>query len=333
MWRRTIRVIVTLTLSLLAVPFATVAQPTGKVPKIGMLHPSSATAIARQFEAFTQGLRELGYFEGQNIAIEQRYAEGSVERLPALAAELANLHVDVFVVNSNRVAEAVQQTTTQIPIVMISAEEPVASGLAKSLARPGGTITGVAVVPGAEIFGKNLELLKEVLPPGTRIGVLFHPTSAVNALWLHATEEAARGLGVTLVPAGVRSAEDFEQAFAVMQQGNARGFVVLQGEPLFAYSVNTERLNELAVRNGLAAMWSSRRGAEAGGLMSYGANTLERWRRAATYVDKILKGANPGDLPMEQPMKFELVINLKTAQALGLTIPPHLLFQADEVIR
>src|SRR5207247_3784036 len=162
--------------------------------------------------AFTQGLRELGYFEGRNIAIEQRYAEGSVERLPALAAELANLHVDVFVVNSNRVAEAVQQTTTQIPIVMISAEEPVASGLAKSLARPGGTITGVAVVPGAEIFGKNLELLKEALPPGTRIGVLFHPTSAVNALWLHATEEAARGLGVTLVPAGVRSAEDFEQA-------------------------------------------------------------------------------------------------------------------------
>ena len=142
--------------------------------KIGMLHPSSATAIARQFEAFTQGLRELGYFEGQNIAIEQRYAEGSVERLPALAAELANLHVDVFVVNSNRVAEAVQQTTTQIPIVMISAEEPVASGLAKSLARPGGTITGVAVMPGAEIYGKNLELLTEVLPKGTRIDLIAH---------------------------------------------------------------------------------------------------------------------------------------------------------------
>ena len=188
-------------------------------------------------------------------------------------------------------------------------------------------------MPGAEIYGKNLELLIEVLPQGARIGVLFDVTQSVHALWLHATEEAARGLGVTLVPAGVRSAEDFEQAFAVMQQGNARGFVVLQGEPLFAYSVNTERLNELAVRNGLAAMWSSRRGAEAGGLMSYGANTLERWRRAATYVDKILKGANPGDLPMEQPMKFELVINLKTAQALGITIPPTLLFLADEVIR
>jgi putative ABC transport system substrate-binding protein len=237
------------------------------------------------------------------------------------------------VASTNRVAEVVQQTTTQIPIVMTSAEEPVAFGLAKSLARPGGNITGVAVVPGAEIYGKNLELLTAVLPPGARVGVLFHIISAVNALWLHATEEAARGLGVTLVPAGVSSAEDFERAFAVMQQGNARGFVVLLGEPLFADPVNRERINEFAVRNRLAAMWPIRSGAEAGGLMSYGTTVLERWRRAATYVDKILKGVNPGDLPMEQPMKFELVINLKTAQALGLTIPATLLFQADEVIK
>ena len=325
--------LVTLVLSMLVAPLLAVAQPAGKVPKIGLLMPGSATTNPRGFEAFTQSLRELGYIEGQNIVIEQRYAEGSSERLPTLAAELATLHVDVFVVNSNRVAEAVRQTTTQVPIVMISAEEPVAFGLAKSLAHPGGNITGVAVVPAAEIYGKNLELLTEVLPPGARIGVLFDPTSAVNALWLHATEEAARGLQVTLVPAGVRSAEDFEQAFAVMQRGNARGFVVLQGEPLFTAAGNAERINNLAVRNGLAAMWGSRRGADAGGLMSYGANNLERWRRAATYVDKILEGANPGDLPMEQPMKFELVINLKTAKALGLTIPPHLLMLADEVIQ
>jgi len=330
-WYSAIGCIVTLILSLLAVPLATTAQPPGKVPKIGFLNGSSAPAIAREFEAFTQGLRALGYIEGQTIAIEQRYAEGRVERLPALAAELASLNVDMFIVNVNRVAEAVQQTTTQIPIVMITAEEPVRFGLAKSLAHPGGTITGVAVVTSPEIYGKNLELLIEVLPPGARIGVLFDPTSAINAFWLHATEEAARALRVSLVPSGVRSVEDFEHALAVMQQGNATGFVVLGGSPLL--SGNRERINELAVRSGLASMWPSRVGAERGGLMSYGSSSLDRWRRAAAYVDKILKGANPGDLPMEQPMKFELVLNLKTAKALGLTIPPTLLFQVDEVIR
>src|SRR2546426_1111948 len=223
MWGSTVGFIVTLTLGMLAAPLTAVAQPAGKVPKIEFLMPSAATSYAWQFEAFTQGLRALGYIEGQNIAIEQRYAEGRLERLPALAAELATLPVAVFVVNVNRVAEAVQQTTPQIPIVMTTAEEPVAFGLVQSLARPGGNITGVTVVPGAEIYGKNLELLTAVLPPGAGLGVLFRLTSAVNALWLHATEEAARGLGVTLVPAGVSSAEDFERAFAVMQQGNARG--------------------------------------------------------------------------------------------------------------
>ena len=333
MWYRAVGCLVTLVLSMLIAPLLAVAQPAGKVPKIGLLMPGSATTNPRGFEAFTQSLRELGYSEGQHIVIEQRYAEGSSERLPALAVELATLHVDVFVVNSNRVAEAVQQTTTQLPIVMISAEEPVAFGLAKSLARPGGTITGVAVVPSADIYSKNLELLKEVLPPDAHIGVLFNPTSASNALWLQATEKAAQGLQVTLVPAGVRSAEDFEQALTVMQQGNARGFVVLMGEPLFADPGNRERINALAVQHGLAAMWPIRSGAEAGGLMSYGTTVLERWRRAATYVDKILKGAKPGDLPMEQPMKFELIINLKTAKALGITMPPSLLLLADEVIQ
>jgi putative ABC transport system substrate-binding protein len=310
------------------------AQPAGKVPKIGFLSAGFATATnARQLEAFMQGLQALGYIEGQNITIEQRYAEGSPERLPALAAELASLPVAVVVVVQNIVAEAVQQTTTQLPIVMTSAEEPVAFGLAQSLARPGGTITGVAVVPGAEIYGKNLELLKEVLPPGARVGVLFNPTAPVTALWLHATEEAARGVGVTLVPAGVRSVEDFEPALAVMQHENARGFIVLLGHPLLGAQPNRERINALAVRSGLAAMWPTRSGAEAGGLMAYGATELERWRRAATYVDKILKGANPGDLPIEQPRQFELVINLKTAQALGITMPPSLLILADEVIQ
>jgi putative ABC transport system substrate-binding protein len=331
MWYSAIGCIVTLILSLLAVPLATPAQPPGKVPKIGFLNGSSAPAIAREFEAFAQGLRELGYIEGQTIAIEQRYAEGRVERLPALAAELASLNVDMFVVNVNRVAEAVQQTTTQIPIIMTTAEESVRFGLAKSLAHPGSNITGVAVETSPEIYGKNLELLREVLPPDARIGVLFDTTSAINAFWLHATEEAARALRVSLVSSGVRSVEDFEQAMAVMQQGNATGFVVLGRSPLL--SDNRERINELAVRSGLASMWPSRVGAARGGLMSYGSSSLERWRRAAAYVDKILKGAKPADLPMEQPMKFELVINLKTAKVLGITMPPSLLLLADEVIQ
>ena len=184
--------LVALTVSILVTPFVAVAQPAGKVTKIGFLMSGSATAMTRNFEAFTQVLRELGYIEGQHITLEQRYDEGRSERLPVLAAELVSLKIEVCVVNTNRVAEAVQQTTTPIPIVMTTAEEPVHFGLAKSLARPGGTITGVAVMPGAEIYGKNLELLKELLPPGTPIGVLFNATAPVNTRWLHATEEAAQ---------------------------------------------------------------------------------------------------------------------------------------------
>jgi ABC-type uncharacterized transport system substrate-binding protein len=329
--RRLIRLLVTFALGLLMAPLLANAQPAGKVPTIGLLNSSSATVNARPFEVFTQALRELGHIEGQNIAIERRYADGRPERLPALAAELATLHVDVFLVTTNNTAEAVQQLTTTIPIVMTTAEEPVHFGLVKSLARPGGNITGVAIVAGPEIYGKMLELLTALLPPGARIGVLFNPMTPVNALWLQATEEAARALAVPLVPAGVRRAEDFEPAVAGMQQGQAKGVVV--GDSLFTCCGHNRRINELAVRSGLAPMWPLRSGAESGGIMAYGTSSLERWRRAAIYVDKILKGANPADLPMEQPMKFELVINLKTAEALGLTIPPTLLFQANEVIR
>jgi putative tryptophan/tyrosine transport system substrate-binding protein len=328
---RTLGLLITLALGLLVVSLPAGGAAAGKVPTIGMLNISSATANAQPFESFTQALRELGYIEGQNLAIERRYADGQPERMPALAAELATLHVDVFLVTTNHTAEVVQQLTTTIPIVMTTAEEPVHFGLVKSLARPGGNITGVASVAGPEIYGKTLELLTAVLPPGARIGVLFNPTSSVNALWLQATEEAARALGVPLVLAGVRRAEDFEPAFAEMQRGHAKGVVV--GDALFTCCGHNTRINELAVRSGLASMWHIRSGAVSGGLMAYGTSSLERWRRAATYVAKILKGANPTDLPMEQPMKFELVINLKTAQALSLTMPPPLLFQADEVIR
>jgi putative tryptophan/tyrosine transport system substrate-binding protein len=332
MTRHRITLLMTLALGLLMASLLAEAQPAGKVPTIGLLNSSSATVNARPFEVFTQALRELGHIEGRNLAIERRYADGRPERLPALAAELIALNVDVFLVTTNNTAEAVRQLTTTIPIVMTTAEEPVHFGLVKSLAHPGGNITGVAIVAGPEIYGKMLELLTAVLPPGARIGVLFNPLTPVNALWRQATEEAARALGVPLVPAGVRRAEDFEPAVAAMQQGQAKGVIVV-GDSLFTCCGHNKRINELAVRSGLAPMWPLRSGAESGGLMGYGTSSLERWRRAATYVDKILKGAKPADLPVEQPTTFELVINLKTAQALGLTIPPVLLFQATEVMR
>jgi putative ABC transport system substrate-binding protein len=327
MWCSTVGFLVTL--SMLAAPLVPGAQPAGKVPTIGFLTHNAATQTVQAYEVFAQGLRELGYIEGQSITIERRYAEGQLDRVPALVTDLAARHIDVFVVTTNLIAKAVQQTTPQSPIVMLVAEEPVTSGFVQSLAHPGGTITGMAMVPGAAIYGKNLEFLKEALPSGSRIGVLFNATSD-TAHYLHVTEEVAQALQVTLVPAEVRSPEDFEAAMAVMKDRNARGFVVLAG-PMIA--VNTERINALALRHGLAVMWPTRRGAVTGGLLSYGDNPFERWRHAAAYVDKILKGAKPGDLPMAQPMNFLLVINLKTAQALGLTIPPSLLFQANEVIR
>jgi putative ABC transport system substrate-binding protein len=332
MWYRIPRCIITLTLSLLAAPLTAEAQPAGKVPKIGLLNNSSATANARPFAAFTQTLRELGYIEGQNLTIERRYADGRPEQLPLLAAELATHQVDVFVVTTNHTAEVVRQLTTTIPIVMTSAEDPVSLGLAKSLARPEGTITGVALVPGPELQGKKLELLTAVLPQGSRVGVLFNPTTATNVVWLQALEGAARALGVPLIPVGVRRAEDFEPAVAEMAQGHAKGVIVLE-DALFTCCGHNRRFNEIAVRHGLAPMWAIRSGAESGGLLAYGPSSLERWRRAATYVAKILQGANPGDLPIEQPMKFEFIINLKTAQSLGLTLPPQLLVFADEVIK
>jgi putative ABC transport system substrate-binding protein len=228
--------------------------------------------------AAVKGVTLWGYIEGQTITIERRYVEGQFERVPALVADLATRHIDVFVVTTNLIAKAVQQTTPQSPIVMLVAEEPVASGLVQSLAHPGGTITGMAMVPGAAIYGKNLEFLQEALPPGSRIGVLFNATSE-NAHYLRVTEEVAQGLQVTLVPAEVHSPEDFEAAMAVMKDGNARGFVVL-GAPMIA--ANTERINALAMRHGLAVMWPTRRGAVTGGLLSYGDNPFERWRHAAT---------------------------------------------------
>jgi putative ABC transport system substrate-binding protein len=316
-------------LAVVAAPVAAQAQPAQKMYRIGVPWQSSRERVIDLIRALEHGLREHGYVEGRNVSIEHRFADLKRERVPALAAELAELNVDVFVVGVDRTAVAVKHVTTKTPIVMANAEDPVGAGLVESLARPGGNITGLTIVPGPEIYGKNLELLREVLPQGSRIAILFNTTSRINSVYLGASEEAARKLGLALVPTGLRGVEDFDQAFATMKQKRVKGFVVL-GETLFVS--NRQRVNELAARNRLASMWPVREGVDAGGLMSYGTNLPELFRRAAIYVDKILKGARPGDLPMEQPTRFDLVINLKTAKTLGLAIPPALLLRADQVL-
>ena len=314
-------------------PRLAAAQQTGRLWRVGVLWFSGTPEqVGAAYTALREGFRERGYVEGRNLVIEHRFADGRAERLPALAAELAKLGVDVFVVGVDSRALVVRRATTTIPIVMAAAEDPVGAGLVQSLARPGGNITGLTIVAGPEIFGKNLELLTEALPKGARVAILFNPASRINALYLKATEEAARSLGVRFLPIGVRSAEDFEGAFLLMKQKHAAGFVVL-GEALFTITVNRRRINDLALEGGLASMWPIREGADAGGLMSYGTHQADLFRRAPAFVDKIFKGAKPGDLPMEQPTKFEFVINMKTARALGLTIPQSLLGRADEVIR
>ena len=313
----------------LLAPLAAAAEQAGNVPRVGALWTNRREPLAPLIQAFEDGLQERGYIVGQNLIIEHRFADGQPERLPVLAAELASLNVDVFVVPVNRSAVAVQQATERIPIVMAFAEDPVGVGLAKSLARPGGRITGLTAQAGSEMFGKNLELLKEALPKGARVAILSNATSPMHARYVKVTEEAARTLGVALVPTEVRSADDMRKAFALMKEGRATGLVVL-GDPLF-YG-NRQRVNDLAVRNNVATMWIERAGVEAGGFMSYGPNQPDLYRRTAIYVDKILKGEKPGDLPIEQPTKFELAISLKIAKALGLTIPPALLLRADQVI-
>ena len=325
----TVGCLVTLTLSMLVAPLLAVAQPVGKVPKIGFLNPSSAAATARNFDAFTQCLRELGYIEGQTIAIAQRYADGRPERLPALAAELVRLKVDVIVTGGPPAPEAAKQATGTIPIVFAVAADPVAAGLVASLARPGGNVTGLASISG-EVVGKELELLKDAAPKVSRVAVLQNPSNDSHPHTLREAEGAARTLGLQLHIVRARTPNEIEAAFTAMRSQRAGGVLVLR-DPLFL--TQRTKIAALAAKSRLPAVYGFREEAEAGGLMAYGASVPLMYRRAATYVDKILKGAKPGDLPVEQPTKFELVINLKTAKALGLTIPQSLLQRADEVIQ
>jgi putative ABC transport system substrate-binding protein len=314
--------LLTLALGLFLAPSPSHAQSVAKTPRIGILTP------ALPLEVYRQALRDLVYVEGQSIALEYRSAEGKDERLPALAAELVRLKVDIIVAGGENAIRAAQQATRTIPIVFTVGTDPVGLGLVASLARPGGNTTGVSMNE-PEFMGKRLELLKAAVPGITRVAYLWNAAPATARL-LQETERAAGALGVQLHPVEVHEPYPFDEAFATMAAAHADAFI-MQSSAVF-FSRRTQ-IVDLAARRQLPGLFPDREFAEAGGLMAYGPNIPGVFRRVATYVDKILKGAKPADLPVEEPMKFELVINLKTATALGLTIPPTLLFQADEVIR
>ncbi len=314
----------------LALPLAADAQPAGKVPlpRIGILFFGSP-GPSPELDAFRRGLRERLYIEGQNITIEYRFASGRIGQLPELAAELVRLKLDVIVTPGTPASVAAKQATSTIPIVFAGVADAVGAGLVANFARPGGNITGLTGIS-AELGGKRLELLKEVAPKASRVAVLYNPADRSNVLVLKELQKSAPTLGLTLQPLEVRGPGEFEGAFVAMSRKRAHALFGAAG------ALTTEHrkaLVDLAAKRRIPAIWGERQFVEAGGLMSYAVNFYDQVRLAATYVDKILKGAKPGDLPVEQPTRFELVINLKTAKALGLTIPQSMLVRADEVIR
>jgi putative ABC transport system substrate-binding protein len=314
---------------LLALSVSIEAQQPKKVPRIGYLSVNSPSTAPARLEAFRQGLRELGYVEGKNIVIDYRYAEGKQDRLPALAAEFVRLKVDVIVTGGPIPTRSTKEATVTIPIVMGFDNDPVGNGFVASLARPGGNITGLSTLY-PEISGKQLELLKEIVPKLSRVGVLGNSTNPGNAQALRETELAAGALKVQLQYLDVLDPKDIETAFRAASKERADAVLVLSNTVL---SPHRTQVADLAVKNRLPAIYDRPEFVEDGGLMTYSASITEMSRRAATYVDKILKGAKPADLPVEQPKKFELVINLKAAKQIGLTIPPNLLLRADKVIR
>jgi len=305
------------------------AQQPAKITRIGFLGPTSLSTIPARIDAFRQGLRDLGYVEGKNIVIEWRFAEGKLDRLSELAAELVRLKVDIIVTSSAAPTRAAKEATTTISIVMANDTDPVGNGFVASLARPGGNITGLSNFA-PELSGKQLELLKETVPRLSRVAVLGNSTQPGNALALREIELAARAFKVKLQNLDVLDPKDIETAFRAASKGRAEALLVLGGPVLFS---NRKQIIDFAVKNRLPAIYERLEHVEAGGLITYGPNINYLYRRAATYVDKILKGAKPADIPVEQPTKFELVINLKTAKQIGLTIPPNVLGRADKVIK
>jgi len=328
---KALALLIMLALTILTAPLAAMAQPS-KVHRVGFLLGRPPIEPDPTLEAFRQGLRDLGYVEGQNLVIEARYAEGSLERLRDLAAELVQRQVDVLVTPGGAgVIRAAQHATRTIPIVMVGASDPVAEGFVASLARPGGNITGLSLL-GEGLSGKRLELLKEAVPQSMRVAVLANPASPTYASAMPKLTVAAQALGLHLHVVELHRPDELDTAFAAMTRAGTDALLVV-AEPLLINPLLSGRIADLAAKSRLPAMYSWKFFVEAGGLMSYGPNNLDISRRAATYVDKILKGAKPADLPVEQPTKFELVINLKTAKALGMTMPPSLLLLADEVIQ
>jgi putative ABC transport system substrate-binding protein len=314
--------------ALIVAPLAAEAQAPGKIPRVGYVFARVSSADQRLWDEARQGLRELGYVEGQNITLEIRWAEGRSERLPELVAELVRVKVDILVVATTPGALAAKNETRTIPIVFVAVADPVRSGLVAGLARPGGNLTGLSLL-NPEISGKRLELLKESLPSISRVAALTNPGNPSHAIFWRETHTAAQTLGLQLQQIRVRAPEDFDEAFRAAARGRADALLAFD-DPLTAG--HRARLVALAAKYRLPTMYGLREFSDAGGLLSYGPNLLDQYRRTAPYVDKILKGANPADLPIEQPTKFELVINLKTAKALGLKIPQSLLLRADQVI-
>jgi putative tryptophan/tyrosine transport system substrate-binding protein len=316
-------------LGVVIVPLVAGAQQPAGVSRIGFLTASRLSFLTARTEAFRQGLRNLGYVEGQNIVIEWRSADETLNRLPALAAELVDLKVAVIIAGDNASTAAAKEVTKTVPIVMATSGDPVGIGLVASLARPGGNVTGLTSLS-IELFGKQVGLLKELVPTLSRMAVLSVSANPANILELREIETAARRLGLQLQPVEIREAKQLDDAFSAMIKERAGALLVLPDPVLLTQRT---QIADLAMRNRLPTIFARRENVEAGGLLSYGSSLSDQFRYAATFVDKILKGAKPGDLPVEQPTKFELVINMKTAKALGLTIPQPLLLRADEVIQ
>jgi putative ABC transport system substrate-binding protein len=313
---------------LIALSVSAEAQQPARIPRIGILIAGSASSRPARVEALRQRLRERGYVEGKNIVIEYRYAEGKLERLPDLAAELVRLKVDV-IVTAGLANSAAKKASATIPIVFVNAADPVGSGLVSSLARPGGNITGLSLMT-PDLDGKRLELLKESFPKVARVAFLWVPGSAMGNLPLTGMEAAAKALGVKLLSLEVRSLGDFDSAFARAKRDGAQALITF---PSALINTQQRQVLDFAAKNRLPAMYPDSEWVEAGGLMSYAPNYTDLWRRAADFVDKILKGTKPAEIPVEQPMKFEFVISLIAAKQIGVTIPPNVLVRADRVIR
>jgi putative tryptophan/tyrosine transport system substrate-binding protein len=315
---------------LLALSFPAEAQQAKKIARIGYLFASTPAATARNIEAFRQGMRELGHVEGKTFVLELRYGEARAERFPEIARELVGLKLDMIVAATDVVIAAVKRETQTIPIVMAASNDPVATGLVASLARPGGNVTGLSIIS-PELSGKRLELLREVVPGLSRVAVLWNPDVRGAVLDYRETEAAAGSLRLQLQSVEVVRAEDLNRAFSLVTKERAQALIVPPANPVAFGS--RDQIASFVQKNKLPSIYAQREYVDAGGLMSYGPSTPDMHRRAATYVDKILKGTKPADLPVEQPRKFELVINLKTAKQIGITIPPNVLARADKVIR